>query len=100
MRVRFALGARDGQPGDLGPRPLGPARRHEDAEHMTGTRSADRGRTADVPELLRQWTDSGLITHDQAGRILRSEGLPEADIPTPRAASEPAEPAAEGRRSR
>ena len=67
---------------------------------MTGTRSTDRGRTADVPELLRQWTDSGLITHDQAGRILRSEGLPEADIPTPRAASEPAEPAAEGRRSR
>jgi hypothetical protein len=57
---------------------------------MAGTRHADRGQVVDVPALLQQWTEHGLLTADQAERILRAERIEGSAVPAPRDASEPA----------
>jgi len=57
---------------------------------MAGTRHADRGQVVDVPALLQQWTDHGLLTADQAERILQAERIEASAVPAPRDASRPA----------
>ena len=59
---------------------------------MTGTRL--RRGTVDVSALLRRWTDRGLVSTDQAERILRSEGLAGPVVPSQRTAEKPSRPAA------
>src|SRR5690349_23107091 len=87
MRVRFALGAPPaGQPWRAGPPALGAARPRDDARGMTRTTAQDGGTHAaagspDLAGLLHRWTAQGLLTRDQADRILRAERLA---VPQPR----------------